>query len=145
MKLIDNGNAQKLLKEVAQLNETFETSGILLAVGLVKVFDSEAWREAGYDEWSAYYTQELGRKKDVISRMLKAGRFIIENGLVHTNIKSYDRLSRAITMYPDKKPTEIVALANTWNSQDFVDEKRDVCLHPDEPILVCRHCFKRMS
>ena len=141
MKLIDN---QKLLKEVAELNQEFETSGILLAVGLVKVFDSEAWREAGYDEWSAYYTQELGRKRDVISRMLKAGRFIIENGLVHTNIKSYDRLSRAITMYPDKKPEEVVELANVWNSQDFVDEKRDVCTHPDVPILLSLHCFKRM-
>ena len=143
MKLIDTKDAQKLLKEVAQLNETFEASGIFLAVGLVKVFDSEAWRETS-ESWADYYSNELGRKRDVISRMLKAGRFIIENGLVHTNIKSYDRLSRAITMYPDKKPTELVALANSWNDQDFKDEKRDVCLHPDPAVLCCPHCWKRM-
>ena len=140
MKLIDTKDAQKLLKEVAQLNETFEASGVFLAVGLVKVFDSEAWREVS-ESWTDYYSNELGRKRDVISRMLKAGRFIIENGLGCTNIKSYDRLSRAITMYPDKKPEEVVALANVWSNDDFKEQKKDDCKEHDWGTF-CRKCWK---
>lgn len=134
----------QLLDEVAKLNRTFEASGIMLAVGLVKVHDSEAFKEAGYDTWPDYYRNELGRERSVISKMLTAGRWIIENNVAESNVTSYQKLASAIVAHPNEAPEKVLAIAATWTPDDFKAHAKDECPGPDLDMSTvsakCRNC-----
>lgn len=135
----------KLLDETAKLNKGLEEYYVLLAVKLVEVSETEAWREAGYDTWPSYYTQELGRERSTVSRLLTVGKYMKENMLHAGNIKSYKRLAQAISQNPGEDPQKVLAIAATWSSDDFKAQAKEECSHPDPAILCCPHCWATMA
>lgn len=132
----------QLLDKVEELNRTLENSYMGLALLLVQVEETSAFREAGYDTFPDYYREELGREKSTVSRLLQVGRWLRDNSLVAPGNLSYKKLEAAIRAYPHKEPKYVLAAAKTLTLSDFKEEKKEDG-HTHEYHEFCKFCWKR--
>lgn len=142
MNLTEKNN---LLDKADALNKTLENSYLALALVLVEVEETAAYKEAGYDDFAGYYKEALGREKSTVSRLLAVGHWLKENELgLPTGNHSYKRLGQAIKAFPNETPEKILAIAETWTPDDFKEEKKEDG-HAHEYAEFCKHCWKRKS
>ena len=137
-----------LLDKVQKLNRILEKSYLELAVALVEVVETEAYKEAGYDEFSMYYRDELNREKSTISRLLTVGEWLIKYKLLkEANGASYAKLAVSISAYPDKPTEYILAAAKTNTLSELLQSNRERVNGPcieHKPIQICSECRTRI-
>lgn len=134
-----------LLNKAASFNRALEDSYLSLAVVLVDIEESEAYKETGYETFADYYKQELGREKSTVSRLMTCGRWLKAHKLgLHGATFSYRQLASAIKTFPDKEPEYVLSVAKTWRDDDFRAEEKEECLHTKPSITVCPDCWKQV-
>lgn len=135
-----------LLDRALTLNRMLEKSYIELAVTLVEIVETEAYKEGGYEDFTSYYRDELCREKTTVSRLLTVGRWLKDTKLSGDGA-SYAKLDAAIKAFPDKGPDYILAAAKTNTLQELQQENRErvngVCSE-HEPITICGKCKVRI-
>ncbi len=133
----------QLLDKAEGLNKTLENSYLALSLVLVEVEETEAYKEAGYEDFPSYYKEALGREKSTVSRLLQVGRWLRDNkmGLPTGNL-SYKKLGSAIKAFPNETPEKVLAIAETWTPEDFKDEKKEDG-HAHEYEMFCKHCWRK--
>lgn len=139
-----------LLDKAEKLNRVLEKSYLELAVTLVEIVETEAYKEAGYEEFSHYYHDELNREKTTISNLLKVGRWLREkNLLAEADGVSYMKLATSINAHPDGEPNFILAAAKTNTLSELQQNNRERLFgecqeHVPVQITVCEKCKTRI-
>ena len=132
----------KLLDHTTVLNKQLESNYIALGIALLEVQETEAFREAGYEDFASYYRNELGREKSTVSRLLGVARWLKENKLPEATV-SYRKLDVAIRAYPNKDAGYILAAAENNTIDELRDEHREsvngVCTE-HIPLTICKTC-----
>ena len=127
-----------LLDNATTLNQQLEKSYLGLALVLVAIEETGAYKEAGYEDFATYYREDLGREKSTVSRLLHVGRWLRDNKLAVPTV-SYRKLSDSIKRFPNEKPEYVLAVAQSWSASDFMSDKRESC-EKHEFVMKCRHC-----
>lgn len=137
----------KLLDQTLALNKQLEQNYIALGLALLEIQETEAFKEAGYEDFADYYRNELGREKSTVSRLLSVARWLKENKLPVGNV-SYKKLEVAIRAYPDKDPEYVMKAAETNTLDELRDEHREtvsgVCTN-HIPLTICKTCRAMLS
>ena len=119
-----------------------------LAIAVYEIERRELWREKGYESFVEFYQEELGRKKDSVSRLKNAGSVLVAAGytvdkLPETNIP-YKAIADAKSHFPDMEPKLLLATAQTWNPDDYKQDRKDNCPGPDLDMTTvsakCKAC-----
>ncbi len=131
-----------LLDHAASLNATLEQSYLGLALVLVEIESTEAWKEAGRDSFAEYYREDLGREKSTVSRLLTCGKWLKEHSVAQLPTVSYRKLAGAISQNPEATPEKVLAIAQTWSPDDFKAQAKEDCKEHDFQ-LVCIKCWKK--
>lgn len=134
-----------LLDNAKALNQALETSYLSLALVLVEIHETEAWKDAGHEDFPTYYREELGREKSTVSRLLEVGRWLKQVALEQppTGI-GYKKLYQAIKAFPEKDPEYILAAASVNSLSELQKESREKVQHECDAISVCKTCWRRM-
>jgi len=140
-----------LIEECRSLNAAIEQNYLLLALSLVEIEEQELFKGAGYDTFQDFWSQDLGREKSTVSRLLAAGRWIKENGMQGKlpGATSYKKLVLAIKAFPTKDSDYVLSVAKTWSFSDFKESHvEEVCGTEGEHVLgdmrftPCKKCGK---
>ncbi len=136
-----------LLDHAASLNATLEQSYLGLALVLLEIKTTEAYKEAGYDDFPSYYRGDLGRERSTVSRLLQVGEWLKEKngGMLPSGNIGYRRLHAAIKQNPEAAPEKILAIAAVWHDDDFKAQAHEDCKHEKPPVLVCPDCWRKMD
>lgn len=119
-----------------------------LAIAVYEIERRELWRDKGYESFVEFYQEELGRKKDSVSRLKNAGSVLVAAGytvdrLPESNIP-YKAIADAKSHFPDMEPKLLLATAQTWNPDDYKQHKKDECpgheLDLERRAAPCKHC-----
>lgn len=135
-----------LLDTARSLNSAIEQNYLGLALLLVEIERDELYKDAGYDTFVDFYSQDLKREKSTVSRLLKAGHWLKDNygAQLPSGQFSYKRLVASINTFPDQKPEYILAAAQTLTNDDFKAHKKDNCEGHDLDMTrrsaPCKNC-----
>lgn len=132
--------SKNLIEETKDLLTKIKRNYLAIAVNVYKLKTEREW---GDDEWVTFYRDELELQKSQVSKFLKVGQFVLEQGLLKETV-GYEQLYLSIARNKDKSPEYILAEAQTWSHDDYKAQKKDDC-KKHEAILVCKHCWKVMS
>ena len=136
----------QLLDKAETLNKALDTSYLGLSLVLVDIVETEAFKEAGYDDFPSYYREHLGREKSTISRLLVCGKWLKEKygGALPEGNPSYKKLASAIKANPEAEPEFVLATAATWSESDFKADAKEKCPGADLDLSTasakCRAC-----
>jgi rubrerythrin len=140
----------QLINKAKELNQNLEQTYILLGITLSEIESSEVYKY-NYETFSEYYTKELGRDKSTVSKLIKVGNFVKNNGFINeTEGASYTTLYESINTYKDKEPQFVLEAAKTQSLGDIREEKREIQFgeHQHEPdvskkgLFPCTICGK---
>lgn len=135
-----------LLKRAQELNRLTEVSQVALGMVLASIKRLGAF--AGqYETFDQYYKSELRRSKGDVSRLLKVGNFMLDNGFPEETAPPYTVLYHSILSLPDKSPDYILATAKTNTISEIMENRRDEAFpnhetHEWEPARHCKVCGK---
>lgn len=135
-----------LLDVTVKLNSLTEVSQVALGIGLVRVKETEAYRQAGFNTFDEWYKQELKRSKGDISRLMTVGRFMIDGGFhEEKDAAPYTVLYTAIKAFPDKDPHYVLATAQSNSISEILDNRRDDAFGSDHQHILEDQLYKKCS
>ena len=135
---------EALLGLTEKLNSLSEVSQVALGVGLVRVKETEAFKERGYESFDEWYKVVLRRSKGDISRLMTVGRFMIDGGFhEEKDAAPYTVLYTAIKAFPDKDPAYVLASAQSNSISEILDNRRDDAFGPDHTHTLEEQLYKR--
>lgn len=118
------------LDRARQFNAALENFYLQLALELVDIQANQSWK-GEYDSFEEFYQKDLGREKTTISRLLKAGNWLKDNGLALPDGQlSYKKLGYAIS-HVKGAPEHVLAAAQTLSYAEMLDEKAESEFGPD--------------
>lgn len=131
-----------LLERAVSLNRLSEVSQVALGMVLAQIKLTEAYR-ASYETFDQYYKSELRRSKGDVSRLLKVGNFMLDNGFPEETAPPYTVLYHSILSLPDKSPDYILATAKTNTISEIMENRRDEKFGSDHQHLFSPENYKR--
>lgn len=130
-------SSSEVLTQTKVLNDGIENAFIQLGLNLLEVEERELWKEAGYESFVDYYTQELRRNKSTISKLCTVARFVKENHLQQAELPPYTNLYQALQLHGADKPELVVAEASENTTSEIRKNLQEKTPHVPDFKSVC--------
>lgn len=132
-------SSSEVLTQTKVLNDGIENAFIQLGLNLLEVEERELWKEAGYESFVDYYTQELGRNKSTITKLTRFARFVKETNLSLEDLHGikYTNGYEALLLHVADKPELVLAEARENTSAEIRRNIHEKTPHVPDFKSVC--------
>lgn len=112
---------------------------------LYAVRDSGAWKEAGYESFTAFVEQECRMDRGQASKILTVyEHYVIQGGVEPTQLELMNPERLYLARKTGGTVDHQISKAKTLTVRELREEQKDEDGHECEPITICKHCGKRL-